>query len=147
MRDLHRERVEITDAIHREREAIMKDLHATTTQGVNDSWQHIRSTIHALFFWIVLIFIIVLGIPFVLGYIVGRTLKKKGQRPGVDLKVPVSLSVPATTTIAYLQESIPWHHWQSGRNMANTDNPPARSHLKGCNDLYIVTIYSLEQIP
>jgi len=80
MQELRRERIEITESIHRERELFMKDLHATTTQVVNDSWGHLRSTVDTLLFWFALILAILLGVPFALGYIVGRTLQGRRQR-------------------------------------------------------------------
>ena len=74
---LDSQRVAISETVSVEREVIMKDLNTLSNELVERSWVHIKQLIVRSLFLILLILIVMLGLPFGLGYLTGRTLKIK----------------------------------------------------------------------
>lgn len=72
---LDSQRVAISETVSVEREVIMKDLNTLSNELVERSWVHIKQLIVRSLFLILLILIVMLGLPFGLGYLTGRTLK------------------------------------------------------------------------
>lgn len=77
MESLDQQRLALSETVAEEREVIMADLNVLAKELVEQSWVHIKELIVKSLFLILLILIVMLGIPFSLGYITGRTLKLK----------------------------------------------------------------------
>jgi hypothetical protein len=76
MKDFQKERIAITAVLQKERTLAMQELDVTATKVVNDSWTHVREIIKDILLWVIIIVILVLGMPFWLGVLVGRTVLK-----------------------------------------------------------------------
>jgi hypothetical protein len=70
------ERAALSESIRQGRMEITADFERISKDLLDSALTHIRKTINSILFFAVIILIIVLGIPFTLGFIVGRTLKK-----------------------------------------------------------------------
>ncbi|MEJ2595618.1 MAG: hypothetical protein P8100_10960 [bacterium] len=71
-----RERIALDSIILREREAISRDAKEIADTGIKNAFAEIHAMIKTILFYLVLILIIILGIPFYLGYLTG---KRKGK--------------------------------------------------------------------
>ena len=71
------QRVTISETLAMEREVIMDDLDVLAKDLVEQSWVHIKELIFKSLFLILLILIVMLGLPFGLGYVTGKTLAKR----------------------------------------------------------------------
>lgn len=71
------QRVALTETVAIEREVIMKDLDVLSKDLVEQSWVHIKELIYKSLFLILLILIVMLGLPFGLGYVTGKALSKR----------------------------------------------------------------------
>jgi len=80
MESLDLQRMELSETVTTEREVIMEDLNVLSKELVEQSWIHIKELIYRSLFLILLILIVMLGLPFGLGYLTGRTLKIKKHR-------------------------------------------------------------------
>ncbi|MCK5103055.1 MAG: hypothetical protein KAR17_09575, partial [Cyclobacteriaceae bacterium] len=67
----------ISETVAVEREVIMKDLNILSKELVEQSWVHIKELIFKSLFLILLILIVMLGLPFGLGYLTGKTISKR----------------------------------------------------------------------
>lgn len=76
--ELRKERAAITEAISKERAAAMKDLNAYTTQAIQEAGTQLRSLVAGAILGGALLILILLGLPFGAGYLVGRVM---GRRP------------------------------------------------------------------
>ena len=77
MESLDEQRLALSETVAEEREVIMADLNVLAKELVEQSWVHIKELIVKSLFLILLILIVMLGIPFGLGYLTGKTLKLK----------------------------------------------------------------------
>jgi hypothetical protein len=66
------ERVAVTAAFDTQRAAIMKDAERVATQVTETSWRHFRAMMRELALYWLFVVILVLGLPFAAGYLVGR---------------------------------------------------------------------------
>ena len=71
-----RERIALDSIILREREAIAIEARAIADTGIKNAFDEIHSIIRTLLFYLVLVLIIILGLPFYLGYITGKRTGK-----------------------------------------------------------------------
>lgn len=74
---LDEQRVALGEKLSEEREVIMSDLDLLSKDLVESSWKYIRQIIVRSLFIILLILVVMLGLPFALGYITGKTLAKR----------------------------------------------------------------------
>ena len=74
---LDEQRLAISETVAVEREVIMKDLNILSKELVEQSWVHIKELIFKSLFLILLILIVMLGLPFGLGYLTGKTISKR----------------------------------------------------------------------
>ena len=74
---LDSQRVAVSETVAIERGIIMDDLNKLSVDLVERSWVHIKQLIVRSLFLILLILIVMLGLPFGLGYMTGRALKMK----------------------------------------------------------------------
>ena len=71
------QRLTISETLALEREVIMADLDVLAKDLVEQSWVHLKELIVKSLFLILLILIVMLGLPFGLGYLTGKTLAKR----------------------------------------------------------------------
>jgi hypothetical protein len=71
------ERAALSETIRRGRMELTADAERISNDLVEKAMTHVRKMINSILFFGLLIIIVVLGIPFTLGFIVGRTIKKK----------------------------------------------------------------------
>lgn len=79
---LSQERALISDVIVAERANIMEDLDKTVNSVVEKSWEQARKMIGMALVGLIVLAIVILGLPFGMGYIVGKTIggrKKAGS--------------------------------------------------------------------
>ncbi|MCG8310889.1 MAG: hypothetical protein MI975_26105 [Cytophagales bacterium] len=74
---LDEQRKAIGETVATEREVIMGDLNVLSKELVEQSWRHIKELLVKSLALILLILIVLLGLPFGLGYLTGRTLKMR----------------------------------------------------------------------
>jgi len=77
--ELKKEREAITQAISQERAAAMKDLDSYTTKALHELSAQLTPIIATLTFGGALLLLVILGLPFAAGYIVGRLTRSKRQ--------------------------------------------------------------------
>lgn len=77
MESLDEQRVAFSETLAEEREVIMSDLQVLSKDLVEVSWSYIKQIIVRSLFLILLILIVMLGLPFGLGYLTGKTLTKR----------------------------------------------------------------------
>ncbi len=70
--DFRNERAEMTSSLSAQRAALMQDADHTLVQLTEAAWGHLRTLMRELALWAILALVIVLGLPFVAGYYVGR---------------------------------------------------------------------------
>jgi hypothetical protein len=73
------ERAAITDAFDVQRAALMKEAERVATQVTERSWRHIRGLARELALYWLLLVIVVLGMPFAAGYLVGRARERHAR--------------------------------------------------------------------
>ena len=71
------QRLIISETLALEREVIMADLDVLAKDLVEQSWVHLKELIVKSLFLILLILIVMLGLPFGLGYLTGKILAKR----------------------------------------------------------------------
>lgn len=74
---LKRERAAVDSIIRRERLALTTKADDLVETGINSAFDNIRKTIRSLIVYFILLFLVVLGLPFYLGYLTGRNRTKK----------------------------------------------------------------------
>jgi hypothetical protein len=74
------ERLALTETFDVQRAAITKDAERVATQVTEASWRHVRVMARELAIYWFLSVILVLGLPFVAGYLVGRARALRGNR-------------------------------------------------------------------
>jgi len=72
-----KERLEITKALQVERGAIMKDLDATSQALANRAFEYLKVLIRQILIFAIIIIIVMLGLPFFMGFLVGKHLRRK----------------------------------------------------------------------
>ena len=72
-----RERMALDTLIAREREALGRDAREIADTGVKNAFSEIHKVIKTVLFYLVLILVIVLGLPFYFGYLTGRLSGKR----------------------------------------------------------------------
>jgi hypothetical protein len=72
-----KERLEITKALQVERAAIMKDLDTTTQALADRAFEYLKVVIKQVLIFAIIIIIVILGLPFLMGYLVGKYIRKK----------------------------------------------------------------------
>ena len=79
--ELRKEREAITEALSKERAAAMKDLNLYTTQAIQEVGTELRALVTGAILGGALLILILLGLPFGAGYLVGRVM---GRRPSQE---------------------------------------------------------------
>jgi len=74
---LFRERVALDSVIKRERLALTAKADSLVDEGIKNTFQSIEDTISSLMLYGILLFLVVLGLPFYLGFLLG----KRGKAP------------------------------------------------------------------
>jgi hypothetical protein len=77
MESLDEQRVALSETLAEERAVIMSDLQLLSKDLVELSWVHIKQLLFKALFLILLILIVMLGLPFGLGYVTGKTLARR----------------------------------------------------------------------
>jgi hypothetical protein len=77
MESLDEQRVALSETLAEERAVIMSDLQVLSKDLVELSWVHIKQLLFKALFLILLILIVMLGLPFGLGYVTGKTLARR----------------------------------------------------------------------
>ena len=72
-----KERLEITKALQVERAAMMKDLDKTSQALADSAFEYLKVLIRQILIFAILIVIVVLGMPFFMGYLVGKHIRRK----------------------------------------------------------------------
>jgi len=72
-----KERLEITKALQVERAAIMKDLDITSQALADRAFEYLKVLIRQVLIFAIIIIIVILGLPFTMGYLVGKHLRRK----------------------------------------------------------------------
>jgi hypothetical protein len=72
-----KERLEITKALQVERAAIMKDLDITSQALADRAFEYLKVLIRQILIFAIIIVIVILGLPFFMGYLVGKHIRKK----------------------------------------------------------------------
>lgn len=76
---LEKERAAVLVTVEKERTAVMQDVDRIVRETTERSWQQLRAMVRDVLFYLVLLVIIVLGLPFFFGFLVGRTLGRRGK--------------------------------------------------------------------
>jgi len=74
---LQKESEILLNALKNEREAAMKDLNSISNNVAQIMMEKLREIINDILIYLILILLIIFGLPFTLGYLVGRTFKSK----------------------------------------------------------------------
>jgi len=72
-----RERLEITKVLQVERAAIMKDLDITSQALADRAFEYLKVLIRQILVFATIIVIVILGLPFLMGYLVGKHVRRK----------------------------------------------------------------------
>jgi len=72
-----KERLEITKVLQVERAAIMKDLDVTSQALADRAFDYLKVLIRQILIFAILIILVILGLPFIMGYLVGKYIRKK----------------------------------------------------------------------
>jgi hypothetical protein len=78
-RTVREERVAISGTFDTQRAAFMQDAAQVANQVTESSWRHVRGLAREFALYWLLTVILVLGLPFVAGYLVGRALAARGR--------------------------------------------------------------------
>ena len=78
--ELRKERAAVTDVISHERAAAMKDLDAYTSKVIQEVSAQLRTLLGTAILGTVLLILVILGLPFVAGYLLGRQIRAKSDR-------------------------------------------------------------------
>ena len=70
------ERAAATDALDVERAAVMADASRITTQAIHDAGEEVRRLVREALLLIILLAVVMLGLPFTAGYLVGRARRR-----------------------------------------------------------------------
>ena len=73
---IYRERVALDTLIVRERKALAEEAKVLSSQVVNDVMSHVKGIISTVLIYLIILFAVILFIPFGLGYYTGRLSKK-----------------------------------------------------------------------
>jgi hypothetical protein len=73
---LLRERVALDSIIKRERVALTEKADTLVDEGIKTAFDSIGDTLSSLILYFILLFVVVLGLPFYLGYLIGRRKSK-----------------------------------------------------------------------
>jgi hypothetical protein len=82
MQSLEKERTAVMGTVEKERAAIMRDVDRMVRDTTERSWQNLRAMVKDVLLYVVLLVVIVLGLPFVFGYLVGRATGRWGRLTG-----------------------------------------------------------------
>jgi len=77
LRILQKEREILLNAFRLEREAVMKDLDKISQNVAQIMMDNVKALIKEILIYVIIILIILLGLPFTFGYIVGKSLKSR----------------------------------------------------------------------
>jgi hypothetical protein len=77
LEELRKERQTVTDTIRQERVDAMKDLDAFTVKVIDETSAQIRKIISSALLLIILFVLVLWGLPFGAGFLVGRLMRKK----------------------------------------------------------------------
>jgi hypothetical protein len=95
MQALEKERGAVLVTVEKERAAVMQDVDRIVRETTERSWQNVRAMVKEVLFYLVVLVLIVLGLPFVFGYLVGRASGRFGRRnEGLSSVAPRSGSEP-----------------------------------------------------
>src|SRR5574341_875232 len=75
--ELHKERAALTEAVSQERAAVMKDLDAYTIKVIQEVSAQLRTLVGSALVLIILLVVVLWGLPFGAGFLVGRSTRKK----------------------------------------------------------------------
>jgi hypothetical protein len=75
LKALEKERAAVLITVEKERAAIMQDVDRIVRETTERSWQHVRAMVKEVLFYAVLLVLIVLGLPFFFGFLVGRATR------------------------------------------------------------------------
>ena len=73
---LHRERIALDSLIVRERQELSLKADELVETGVQNVFDGVRKTIRSLIIYFILLFVVVLGLPFYIGYLIGKNKAK-----------------------------------------------------------------------
>jgi hypothetical protein len=76
---LTKEREAITKTIEQERANVMKDLDALTTHAIDEVFSQTRLLVENALWLAVLLILVLWGLPFATGFLVGRLVRKKNN--------------------------------------------------------------------
>jgi hypothetical protein len=77
------ERESVTSAFDAERTRISADAAQIAAQAVDTSWRELRKVVREALLLTILLAVVMLGLPFAAGYLVGR---RRATPPGVDVR-------------------------------------------------------------
>ena len=77
LEELKKERIAISETIQRERAAVMKDLDATTIKVIQETSAQLQKVVGSALVLIILLVLVLWGLPFGAGVLVGRLTRKK----------------------------------------------------------------------
>jgi hypothetical protein len=72
-----KERLEITKTLQIERTAIMKDLDITSQALADRAFEYLKVLIRQILVFAIIVIIIILGLPFIMGYLVGKHIRRR----------------------------------------------------------------------
>lgn len=78
--ELRKERAAITDVMSHERATAMKDLDAYTTKAIQEVSAQLRTIITGVMLGGALLILVILGLPFGAGFLLGRQIRRKNDR-------------------------------------------------------------------
>ena len=73
---LLRERIALDSIIHRERVALTEKADTLVEEGIENAFDGVGRLLRNLIIYIILLFIVILGVPFYLGYLLGKRKTK-----------------------------------------------------------------------
>ena len=82
LKSVDQQRIALTQTVDQQRGAIMQDVQKMTTEVVDRSMQQFRAMIRDILFYVVLLVVVILGIPFLMGVWVGRVSGKMKRATG-----------------------------------------------------------------
>jgi len=88
LKALEKERAAVLLSVEQERAAILQDVDRIVRDTTERSWKHLRATVKEVLFYAVLLVLIVLGLPFFFGYLVGRATRAKAATPSGPARWP-----------------------------------------------------------
>jgi hypothetical protein len=79
LESLTKERQAITEAIQQERINAMKDFDALTKKGIDEVFSQTRLLVKNALWLVILLIVVLWGLPFAAGFLMGRLLRKKAS--------------------------------------------------------------------